>query len=117
MPKFKNTSQGLRGVNVEGNSTVWLEPGQVKSVDNALDDQHPDIEKTSEKETPAPQEADEHELREADADDMPVKGEVKPNDAFDDMPDDGLRDAVEDKTGERPHHRTSRAKLLEMLRS
>ena len=29
--------------------------------------------------------------------------------------DDELRDAVEAKTGNRPHHKTGRAKLLEML--
>ena len=113
MPNFKNNGAGMRGVNVKGGDTVWLEAGQVKAVENALDNQHPDLEQTDAKETDGKPEApDLDEPSEPKASDE----EERKGDSIDAMTDNELRDLIEDRDGERPHHKTGRDKLLAMAR-
>lgn len=112
MPNFKNNGAGMRGVNVKGGDTVWLEAGQVKAVENALDNQHPDLEQTDAKETDGKPEA-------PDLDEPKHPQDATDNsesDSFADLSDNELRDLIEDRDGERPHHKTGRDKLLAMAR-
>lgn len=112
MPNFKNNGAGMRGVNIKGGDTVWLEAGQVKAVENALDNQHPDLEQTDAKETAG----------KPDATDLEHPQDAVPNaseadgDPIANMSDNELRDLIEDRDGERPHHKTGRDKLLAMAR-
>ena len=101
MPTFTNNSDGPRGVNV-GTETVFLEPGETRDFDGKVD-AHPDLTsgKSHKKVEAEP---------ETDADDEPA------TDGFDSLTDDELRTHIEDKTNEKPHHRASRAKLLEIAR-
>lgn len=113
MPNFKNNGAGMRGVNVKGGDTVWLEAGQVKSVENALDNQHPDLEQTDAKETDGKPEAPD-----LDEPKHPQDAAADPtdDDPIANMSDNELRDLIEDRDGERPHHKTGRDKLLAMAR-
>ena len=112
MPNFKNNGAGMRGVNVKGGDTVWLEAGQVKAVENALDSQHPDLEQTDAKETDGKPEAPDFDEPEHPQD----ATDNSESDSIDAMTDNELRDLIEDRDGERPHHKTGRDKLLAMAR-
>lgn len=112
MPNFKNNGAGMRGVNVKGGDTVWLEAGQVKSVENALGNQHPDLEQTDAKETDGKPEAPDLDEPEHPQD----ATDNSESDSFADLSDNELRDMIEDRDGERPHHKTGRDKLLAMAR-
>lgn len=98
MPTFTNNSDGPRGVNV-GTETVFLEPGETRDFDGKVD-AHPDLTEGGKKAEAEPSEP------EASDDEDPLAG----------LSDDELRAHIEDKTGEKPHHRASRAKLLEIAR-
>ena len=98
MPTFTNNSDGPRGVNI-GMETVFLEPGETRDFDGKVD-AHPDL--TSGKGEHKP---DRSEPEVSDNEDPLAR-----------LSDDELRTHIEDKTKEKPHHRASRAKLLEIAR-
>lgn len=109
MPKFKNTAQGMRGVNLIGGETVWLNPGEVKSfdADALVGEPHADLKETKEAEGEQ-EEADEDGTSDASStDDDPITN----------MSDDELRDLIEDRDGARPHHKLGRDKLLSLARA
>ena len=81
-----NIDIGPRGIWLANGTLAMLDPGEARDLDIA------------EGETPG---------------DWFTFGESEP--VTSELTDEELRDAVEAKTGTRPHHKTGRAKLLEML--
>lgn len=99
MPKLTNTTKATQGVRIDGRMH-WIKPGET-------------IEGQPEGRVP-------YAFR-SKPDDKPAKSPDAPKpepegDRFDNMEDSELRAHIEDKTNEKPHHRASRAKLLEIAR-
>ena len=81
-----NIDTGPRGIWLANGTLAMLDPGQSRDLDIADGEAPGDWFAFSEGEAVAPE-----------------------------LTEEQLRDAVEAKTGTRPHHKTGRAKLLEML--
>jgi hypothetical protein len=113
--KLTNTTKNERRAIFTQEGYVTIEPGQSRVVD--VEDADVKANKDYFKAEDASQ--DDADEREAGADELSRLNPVEaPNasegdDTYAAMNDDMLRDDIEDKTGKRPHHNTSRAKLIE----
>jgi len=113
--KLTNTTDKDRRAIYTAEGYVTIEPGQSKVVD--VSDADLEANKDYFKHEDADQsDADEEEaVLETDRINPPVS--LPEADAYDGMSDEALRDMVEEKTGDRPHQRTGRAKLLAAVRA
>jgi hypothetical protein len=112
--KLTNTTKDERRAIFTQEGYVTIEPGQSRVVD--VEDADVKANKDYFKAEDASQDdADEQEADNGLNDRLnPVtKPEGEADDTYVAMNDDMLRDDIEDKTGKRPHHNTSRAKLIE----
>lgn len=111
MPAYivKNPTRAPRTILLTG-ASYTLAPGEEKEIDLpdniAADERTAGMEVTGKN---APKEAPKEAPK---AEPKPDEGE----DRFEGMEDDELRDFIEDNTGDRPHPRTGRAKLLAAAR-
>lgn len=113
--KLTNTTDKERRAIYTSEGYVTIEPGQSKVVD--VSDADLKANKDYFKHEKADQsEADEEEaVLETDRINPPEP--LPEADAYDGMSDEALRDMIEEKTGDRPHPRTGRAKLLDAVRA
>ena len=98
MPKLTNMTKATQGVRIDGRMR-WVKPGE--SIEGQPEGRVPYAFRSK-------------------PDDKPVKApeapKPEPEDPLAGLTDDELRTHIEDKTNEKPHHRASRAKLLEIAR-
>lgn len=114
--KLTNTTTKERRAIYTAEGYVTIEPGQSKVVD--VSDADLKANKDYFKSEKAEQsDADEEEaVLETDRINPPVPLE-NADGPYAGMSDEALRDMIEEKTGDRPHPRTGRAKLLDALRA
>lgn len=114
--KVTNTTKDERRAIFTGEGYVTIEPGQSKIVD---------VDEADLKANKAFFKAEKADQADADADEVVLETDrINPPVALENadgpyagMTDEALRDMVEEKTGDRPHPRTGRAKLLDALRA
>lgn len=103
MAKITNTSKAKQGLRLASGKVVWIDPGESKDIDyNGK--------------LPSALKSDGGKKVVEKAEDEPASDESEEGDRFSDMTDDELRAFIEEETGDEPHHRTGRPKLLEMAR-
>lgn len=96
-----NNSKAKQGLRV-GKGLVWFNPGETKSLD--FNGKLPSAFKSEGRQA-------------AKAEPKPEPVVETEQDEFDVSSDEELRDFIEEKTSDRPHHKTGRSKLLEMARA